>query len=92
MSHEFWNGAALATVFWVAVYAVLIIVYAFRDKSGAEMGNTEAANDRGIGGNYMGAPIHFSQAASNAGDWTDAPRYTGPAGRDGDEILREHNL
>lgn len=72
MTHEFWNGVALASVFWVFVYAVFVIVLAFRAVSkGEEMGNTEAANDRGYGGNYIGEPMQFGQV-NNAqmGDWT----------------------
>lgn len=45
---EFWVGAIWASIFWIMVYAIAVLIWAIWDirQRGAEMMNTEAANDR----------------------------------------------
>lgn len=45
---EFWIGAIWASIFWILVYMIAVFIWAFVDarSRGAEMMNTEAANDR----------------------------------------------
>lgn len=44
----FWTGAIWASLFWILVYMIAVFIWAFVDarNRGAEMMNTEAANDR----------------------------------------------
>ena len=46
--NSFWLGVAAGSVFWITVYAIAVIVWAIWNarNRGAEMMNTEAANDR----------------------------------------------
>lgn len=45
---EFWIGAIWASIFWILVYMIAVFIWAFVDARGrgAEMMNTEAANDQ----------------------------------------------
>lgn len=45
---EFWVGAIWASIFWIMVYAIAVVIWAIWDARAraAEMMNTEAANDR----------------------------------------------
>lgn len=76
--NPFWSGAIWASGFWILVYMIAVFIWAFVDARGrgAEMMNTEAANDRVSGPTkeecLESIKKYGVQHPLNAGPWNDA--------------------